>query len=66
MHTSRQIDRGERPTTSGTAKLTAFGDLINLHIADMKAVGNAPGRSKEATLGMLKRKLGQVNKSRLG
>lgn len=54
----RQIDRGEMPSTSRIAKLKTFGDLIDLHIADMKEVGKAPGRSKDATLRMLKRELG--------
>ena len=36
-----------------------LGDLIDLHIADMKEVGKAPARSKEATLKMLKRVLGK-------
>lgn len=54
----RQIDRGITPAASRTAKLRTFGDLIDLHISDMKEVGRAPGRSKEATLLMLKRELG--------
>ncbi|WP_430425176.1 site-specific integrase [Phenylobacterium sp.] len=54
----RQIDRGQSPTKSRIARLRTFGDLIDLHIADMKAVGRAPGRTKTATLAMLKRTLG--------
>jgi hypothetical protein len=38
-----------------------LGDLIDLHIEDMKAVGRAPGRSKDATLAMLKRELGRLD-----
>ena len=57
----RQIDRGEAPTVSRVGKLKTFGDLVDLHISDMKAVGKAPGRSKEATLKMLKRDLGLLN-----
>lgn len=59
--TERQIDRGETPKPSRTAKLRTFSDLIDLHIADMKEVGKAPGRSKSATLEMLKRELGKHN-----
>ncbi|THD53046.1 site-specific integrase [Phenylobacterium sp.] len=55
----RQIDRGETPTLSKVAKLQTFGDLIDLHISDMSEVGKAPGRSKQATLEMLKRRLGR-------
>ena len=54
----RQADRGETPSPSRLARLQTLGDLIDLHIADMKEVGKAPGRSKHATLQMLKRKFG--------
>ena len=57
----RQIDRGETPTLSKVGKLQTFGDLIDLHIDDMKDVGKPPGRSKDATLAMLKRRLGSRN-----
>ena len=57
----RQIDRGQTPTKSRIARLRTFGHLIDLHIADMKAVGRAPGRTKTATLAMLKRELGSRN-----
>lgn len=57
----RQVDRGETPTASRIARLRTFGDLIDLHVADMKEVGKAPGRSKDATLQMLKRRLGSLN-----
>lgn len=36
----RQIDRGETPAPSKVGKLQTFGDLIDLHIADMKAVAS--------------------------
>jgi integrase len=61
----RQIDRGDSPTTSRVGKLKTFGDLIDLHIADMCEVGKAPRRSKEATLKMLKRELGKRNMGEL-
>ncbi len=51
----RQIDRGDSPTSSRVGNLKTFGDLIDLHIADMSEVGKAPRRSKDATLRMLKR-----------
>src|ERR1700744_5880427 len=56
----RAIDRGETPTVSRVGKLKTFGDLIDLHISDMKEVGKAPGRSKSATLKMLKADLGKL------
>lgn len=58
VDTERRIDRGETPSPSRVAKLQTFGDLVDLHIADMCEVGRAPGRSKSATLAMLKRELG--------
>ena len=57
--TERQIDRGETPHRSRTARLTTFSDLVDLHVADMTEVGKPPGRSKTATLNMLKRELGK-------
>lgn len=59
--TERQVDRGETPLPSRIARLRTFGHLIDLHVEDMKAVGKAPGRSKAATLAMLKRKLGSAS-----
>ena len=38
-----------------------FGDLIDLHIDDTKAVGKAPRRSRAASLEILKRELGKCN-----
>lgn len=61
LDAERQVDRGETPTPSRIARLNTFGDLIDLHIADMKEVGKAPGRSKDATLKMLKRQLGALS-----
>jgi integrase len=57
----RQIDRGGTPNSSRIAKLRTFADLIDLHIDDMCEVGKAPGRSKSATLEMLRRDLGARN-----
>lgn len=54
-----RIDRGETPTPTRAAKLRTFGELIDLHIADMKSVGKAPRRSKAATLKMLQTRLGK-------
>ena len=53
-----RIDRGEAPTPSRAARLRTFGELVDLHIEDMKSVGKAPRRSKAATLKMLKTRLG--------
>lgn len=59
LETERQIDRGGAPVPSRIARITTFGELIDLHIADMTEVGKPPGRSKAATLSMLKRDLGK-------
>lgn len=61
----RQVDRGETPQRSKIARLKTFADLVDLHVADMSEVGRAPGRSKHATLEMLKRQLGKLNMSEL-
>src|SRR5690606_13445270 len=37
-----------KPTRSAIARLSTYGDLIDLHIMDMAAVGKAPRRSKPA------------------
>lgn len=55
----RQIDRGEVPRASQIARLATFGDLVDLHIEDMKSVGRAPRRSKAAVLRSLKQDLGR-------
>ena len=60
LETEVKIDRGETPARSAIARLSTVGDLIDLHIVDMAAVGKAPRRSKAATLKMLKRKLGRL------
>lgn len=54
-----RIDRGETPSPSKSARLRTFGELIDLHVTDMKSVGKAPRRSKAATLNMLKARLGR-------
>jgi integrase len=56
----RNIDQGRTPVTARAQRAQTFGDLIDLHIADMKEVGKPPGRSKDATLAMLKRELGHL------
>jgi integrase len=54
------VDRNETPVSSRIARLTKFGELVQLHIEDMTAVGKPPGRSKAATLDMLQRELGAI------
>jgi hypothetical protein len=43
VDTERQIDRGHAPTKSRIARVRTFGDLIDLHIADMKAARGLNG-----------------------
>jgi len=61
----RAIDQGRTPVTARSQRTQTFGDLIDLHIADMKEVGRPPGRSKSATLEMLKRELGDLKAGEL-
>jgi hypothetical protein len=53
------VDQGLPPNRSSVARLHTFGDLVDLHMADMCAVGKPPRRSKAATLATLKRDLGK-------
>lgn len=53
-----QIDRGNSPVGKRARNKKSFGDLIDLHVNDMKEVGKPPGRTKSATLEMLRRELG--------
>ena len=53
------VDRGLPPNRSSVARLHTFGDLVDLHIADICAVGKPPRRSKAATLATLKHDLGK-------
>lgn len=55
-----RIDRGELATSARARDVATFEDLTDLHVADMSEVGKAPGRSKDATLLMLKRELGKL------
>ena len=53
-----RVDQGLAPASPAIARLKTFGDLIDLHIGDMCAVGKPPRRSKAATLAALKHVLG--------
>jgi hypothetical protein len=54
------VDQGLPPNRSSVARLHTFGDLVELHITDMCAVGKPPRRSKVATLATLRRDLGNA------
>jgi hypothetical protein len=58
-----RVDQGLSPNKRSAARLATFGDLVNLHINDMCAVGKPPRRSKSAPLATLKKDLG---KERIG
>jgi integrase len=59
------VDRNETPVSSRIGRLTKFGELVQLHVEDMTAVGKPPRRSKAATLDMLQRQLGAISISAL-
>jgi hypothetical protein len=65
IEAERDIDKGNAPTPARVKRLQTFGGLIDLHVSDMKEVGKAPGRSKSATLDMLKRELGALKMTEL-
>jgi hypothetical protein len=54
------IDQGKTPVGARTRGLQTFDALIDLHIEDMKSVKRPPGRTKTATLEMLRRELGAL------
>ena len=58
--TEAQVDRGHAPSGRRARNAKTFCALIDLHIDDMKDVGKPPGRSKSATLEMLRRELGTL------
>lgn len=58
--TERRIDLGEALRKAATADPTTLGDLVDLHVDDMREVGKAPRRSKRFTFDALKAKLGKV------
>jgi len=60
LATERRIDLGESASRSKTKDLTTLGDLIDLHVTDMKEVLRAPRRSKAFTLDALNTKLGKL------
>ena len=60
LATERRIDLGEPASRSKTKDPTTLGDLIDLHVTDMKEVLRAPRRSKAFTLDALKTKLGKL------
>ncbi len=54
-----RVDQGLAPNKSSVSRLRTFGNIIDLHIADMCEVGKPLRRSKAATLTTLKRDLGK-------
>jgi len=65
LDTENRIDRGETLSRVPRMASDTFGQLIDLHLQDMKEVGKAPRRSKAATLDALKVQLGRVRLNEL-
>lgn len=61
-----EIDQGKTPAPKRVEGIKNFGDLIDLHIDDMKSVGKTIGRSKAFSLDFLKKELGRVRLGDLG
>ena len=61
----RRIDRGEPSTKSKRSDARTFGDLVRLHVADLREVGKPIGRSKAASLHFLESRLGVCKISEL-
>ena len=60
LEVERRIDRGEPALPCGGRDTKRFGDLIRLHLDDLREVGKSIGRSKAASLALLERRLGPV------
>ena len=60
LEAERRVDRDEPPKDPKTAALDTFGGLVDQYVADLKKSGKALGRTKAATLEMLKRELGEL------
>jgi integrase len=60
LDAERRIDRGETPNSRAKIDSTTFGDLIDLHLEDLKDVGRTARRSKTFCLDQLREKLGKV------
>jgi len=56
----RDLDVGIKPVPRKVEGIRTFGDLIDLHVSDMKSVGKAPGRSKMYSMDFLKKELGKI------
>jgi integrase len=60
LDAERRIDRGETPSSRAKIDPTTFGDLIDLHLEDLKEIGRTARRSKAFSLNQLRQKLGKV------
>ena len=60
-----EIDNGKTPTKKNVDGIKTFKGLIALHISDMKEVGKKIGRSKEYSLKLIERHLGEVRLDKL-
>lgn len=61
----RRIDRGEPSTKRNRREARTLGDLVRLHLADLREVGKPIGRSKAASLQFLESRLGACKISEL-
>lgn len=60
-----EIDNGKTPTKKNVDGIKKFKGLIALHISDMKEVGKKIGRSKEYSLKLIEKHLGEVRLDKL-
>src|SRR5689334_11957601 len=56
-----RIDQGRKPMARGATDPRTFGDLVDLHLQDLRDLGRTARRSKAFSLEQLKRKLGKVS-----
>ena len=63
--TESRIDRGENISLGKPTNQVTLGDLIDLHLADLKLARKVPGRSKQYTLDDLRRRIGRLTLAEL-
>jgi hypothetical protein len=56
----RELDLGLKPVSCKIEGIQTFGELVDLHVSDMKSVGKASGRSKAFSMVSLKKQLGKI------
>ncbi len=60
LETERRIDRGEDVALSNAHDATTFGELLDIHLDDLREVGKRIRRSKRGALKALRQRIGHL------